>query len=138
MLLEQETELLTTTSYENYLDSGGRLPKQEYDLASQILSSFGNEIPYSLIPFRNASVSQVSAIFNRCELEPSLSEKYIYYVFRDRMDCNGGVLEQEDLRSKKTLCMSDQELVREIVLLTDETGEKYRIITEAYPNIFLD
>ncbi len=138
MLLEQEEELLTTTPYENYLNSGGRLPEQEYDLASQILSYFGNEIPYDLIPSRNASVSQVSTICSRCELEPSLSEKYIYYIFRDRMNCNGKVSEQTDIRSKSTLCMSDQELLREIVLLTDESGEKYRIITETYPNIFSD
>jgi hypothetical protein len=137
MLLEQEEELLTTTPYENYLNSGGRLPEQEYNLALQILSTH-KDTPYSWIPYKGPSIFQALTILERCELEATTAEIYTYCLFRERMDNNNRVLDQTDIRSKSTLCMSDQELLREIVLLTDESGEKYRIITETYPNIFSD
>ena len=136
MLLEQQIELLTTTPYENYLDSGGRLPEEEYNLALEILSlDIENQWVQS---YKEPSVSQILTILDACQLEAFPSEVLIYNVLRKRMSCDDKRSDKTDIRSKSVWRMYDRELVREIVFLTDETGEKYRIITETYPNIFLD
>lgn len=132
MLLEQESEVLTTTQYENYLDSGGRLPEQEYLLVSELLRD------QVTVFYKKALVSQILSILDNCELEAFLSEVLIYNILRERISSDDQISNQTDIRSKNLWCMCDQELVREIVFLSDETGEKYRIITEKYPNIFRD
>lgn len=133
MLLEQETELLTTTEYQNYLDSGGRLPEQEYSIASELL---GIDLAGQWIPYGRPAVSQIASILHICGLETSSSELLIYKVLRDREFCKDQLTEEIDERCKNVWCMSDQELVREIVLLSDQTGEKYRVMTEKFSHIF--
>jgi hypothetical protein len=131
MLLEQETELLITTQYENYLDSGGKLPEQEYNVVSMILSQ-----PYLFKLNGRVSQYQILSILQKCGLETSEREILAYDVLRDRMHCEEEVSKRVGERSKCVWCMGDQELVREIVFLSDETGEKYRVMTESFPNIF--
>jgi hypothetical protein len=131
MLLEQETELLTTTEYENYLDSGGKLPEQEYHLVCLIISQ-----PDRLRFNGRTSRHQMSSILEVCGLQTTMIEMLAYDTLRERMSCEDMTSNDLDDRCRNVWCMGDQELAREVVFLTDETGEKYRIITERYPNIF--
>ena len=131
MLLEQGTELLTSTEYQKYLDSGGKLPEQEYNVVTTVLS-----LPHIFKFNGRISPNQISSILNRCGLEASFREMLAYDILRDRMNTEENMSGNTDERCRNVWCMCDQELVREIVFISDETGEKYRVMTESHPHIF--
>ncbi|HBB64515.1 MAG: hypothetical protein UR34_C0010G0017 [candidate division WS6 bacterium GW2011_GWC1_33_20] len=128
--LEQQTDSLDITQYDQYLNSGGKLTETELHLALDILSNCCD------IPPKRPETFQIKNIADSCNLNVSQSEVLTYCALRNKLPCEEEMNRNIDPRSKNCWCMTDQELVQQIFLLSDPTGEKYFVITEKFQRIF--
>ncbi len=131
MLPETEPVVRVKGSYESYQEKGGILPLEDCLLAK-------NYQVRDVQPMgENGCCSkQIQQIARHCEFEITPCEIAIYNTLRTQFPSQDELSRDSYPNSINTWQMSDQVLAREIFLLTDESGEKYRLITERYPHIF--
>ncbi len=111
-----------TTQYQEYIDSGGLFTQQDYELVTGELHI--DELP----PLENCNISQIEHISSYCGVIPSFKEILLYNTLREKM--------RPHCKDSSCPTMSDHILIREIFLLTDSNGDKYRAITQRYSYIF--
>ena len=126
-MIEQETEILTTESYQEYRELGGCFTPEDYQLVKDIISLEKVALPES------PHTKEMEWISSNCSIQVTPQEKLIYYFLRTKMPPKGDSLASDTI-AVYTMC--DQFLMREIFLVTDDTGEKYKLFTERFPNIF--
>lgn len=125
---EQQIDIETfTTSYDQYLDSGGKFSEQEFQLTQALLYDDSHNVPFNIPCAR-----QILNIGETCDFEVTMPELLTYIVLRDKMPCKDDHLEPNS-KIKHACDMMDQELACQIFLLSDPTREKYQRITSQYP-----
>ena len=117
-LIEQQT-----TQFQEYFDSGGLFTQQDFEFVTGELHI--DQLP----PLESCNIGQIEHISYYSGVIPSFKEILLYNTLRIKMlpHCN----------SSSCPTMSDHKLIREIFLLTDSNGDKYRAVTERYPYMFL-
>jgi len=126
-MIEQETEILTTESYQEYRELGGCFTPEDYQLVKDIISLEKVALPES------PHTKEMEWISSNCSIQVTPQEKLIYYFLRTKMPYEGNSLASDTVA---VYTMSDQFLMREIFLVTDGTGEKFKLFTKRFPNIF--
>lgn len=129
-------EIISTSvfsSYEDYLNSGGLFTNADYGVIDGTVNPSDDK--KSLLQI-NAEIGQITHIAAFCGIQVSEQQKHIYVVLGCKFPPLGAKQKPEDPRAVSICQMSDQELVRQIILATEGKGEKYQIITNTYPNIF--
>lgn len=127
MSKEQQPELINVSPYDEYLDCGGCLPQNDFELIQHFISE------EEVIPPSSRSTHEITHICSYCCIEVTAQEKLIYHVLRNKMNYEH---ESFPKNIKPVNTMTDQFLMREIFLVTDKTGEKYHRFTETFPHMF--
>jgi hypothetical protein len=130
MLENTQIELGVTTAYQDYLSRDGHFAFPEYQIINDALE---NGIYCPECPQKGGQILYTASL---CDLEVTETEVAIYTILREKIGRYLGETSIEDGRAKSACCMGDTELIAEIFLLTDKTGEKYHAVIEKFPNIF--
>lgn len=130
--LEPKTTDVLNQDYEQYLLEGGRLPYEDFNYITNTLTE-SNHTPPNME--RCPCTCQIDDICELCGIQPSLKEVYIYKELRRKIN-NDTPPSLDSLNVVYPWQMHDVELIREIFLITDPTGNKYQIVGETFPNMF--
>lgn len=130
MLQETRIELELKAPYQDYLDHGGHFAFPEYEFVTEALE-YGIYCPEC--PQKGGQILDIASL---CGLELTETEIAIYTKLRERTEISPIPEEVFDKRARSACCMGDTELVAEIFLLTDKTGQKYQTLVSSYPHIF--
>ena len=117
-LIEQQT-----TQFQEYIDSGGLFTQQDFEFVTGELHI--DQLP----PLNSCNIGQIEHISYLSGVIPSFKEILLYNTLRIKM--------YPQCKDSSCPSMSDHILIREIFLLTDSNGDKYRAITERYSYMFL-
>jgi hypothetical protein len=156
MFQDVELKPTTTTDYKNFLNCGGLLDPKTYLHAKRLLNS--TEIAKKFKS--NGRISGIEYEAELCGLEVTPIEKYLYnyleetraltnqaktpeiaqeeeeYIQEFIADPETQILVEEKVKNLPCIC--DKELVRQTFLITDETGEKSRVVRESFPHAFVN
>ena len=131
MIIETEHVVKPKSFYKRYIEKGGKLPLEDCLIARQFLTR--NIHPTDE---NDCCSNQIKQIARECNLEITPCEIAIYGRLRKLLPSQEELSERHPPNIVNTWQMSDQVLAREIFLLTDESGEKYKKMTNNYPHIF--
>ena len=129
--LEFKTADILNQDYEQYLLEGGRFPYEDFNYITNTLAQ-NNPSPLNME--RCPCTCQISDICELCGIQPSLKEIYIYKELRRKI--NNDTPTSDSSNIVYPWQMHDVELVREIFLITDPTGNKYQTVGETFPHMF--
>jgi hypothetical protein len=122
MFIERDEEDI----YEGYKMPNVILSEEDIGVIRKTIDNKNNLSP------RNREILQIDHIASCCGIEVTNIEKLLYRVLRKKMS----PLAHEEQTSILTWTLSDQALVREVILITEGKGERYQSLTDTYPNIF--
>jgi len=131
MLTETHNEL-AHDRFVGYKECGGCFSKGDYDLVRSSLEQKESDNQ----SMKSPETFQVNVIADHCNIEITPDEMHAYSVMRKIMPTDGGNREYKNGNTTPVWKMSDQELLRQIVLATEGPEDKYQTITKKYPNIF--
>jgi hypothetical protein len=146
-MTEVGAERVAFGSYDDYLSAGGLFTEEDFD---KICSLDGVE----RVPLKSIETNLIKGIASCCSIDISPRQIIAFNLLRTKMPPTDGIARgigapqtmgrgdfvrshhKESPDARDVWKMSDQELVRQVVLATEGTGSKYKAITDRYPNIF--
>ena len=129
MDIERE-ENLGITSYEDYLDLGGRFWQEDYETAITILGEKRKYVPNCI------ETRQVQSIVSGCATEVTQEEIQVYCKLRKKLHPEIQAQNIEDPRAVPVWSMCDQELIRQIFMVSEGVEKRSKAMAEKLPNIF--
>jgi hypothetical protein len=127
MLERAKLELPTKTSYNNYLNNGGRFAYPEYNFVQNTLT---NGIDLDTSSQKKSLKLQILGVAELYNIGVSETEILIYIALRKQLKKSEDDTEVIDPRGKSSCCMGDEELVQEILFLTDQRGDRYATLRD--------